>query len=108
MKTHDEKHWNACLPKWIVAFAAGMVVDKVINHTVIVLIGDQGIGKTTWIRRLLPEALSDYMHKVDMDGVMAQAYALYKSGFRYWMDKSDINVINKHNERFYAKSGEFL
>ena len=41
-----------------------------------------------------------------MDGVMAQAYALYKSGFRYWMNKSDISVINKHNERFYAKSVE--
>jgi predicted P-loop ATPase len=202
VKTHDEKHWNVCLRKWIVAFAAGMMVDKIINHTVIVLIGDQGVGKTTWIRRLLTEALSDYMgtstvlndskdtsiqlsecgliildeiesltkkelaalkeyltrsnvhirkpfgrftvnlvrrasvicslnredlltdttgsrrflcfkvseidyqHKVDMDGVMAQAYALYKSGFRFWMDKSDITVINKHNERFYAKSVE--
>ena len=61
VKTHDEKHWNGCLKKWIVAFAAGMVVDKIINHTVIVLIGDQGIGKTTFIRRILPEALSEYL-----------------------------------------------
>jgi GTPase SAR1 family protein len=202
VKTHDDKHWNICLRKWIVAFAAGMIVDNIINHTVIVLIGDQGIGKTTFIRRLLPQALSDYLgtstmlsdnkdtsiqlsecgliildeiesltkkelaalkeyltrvnvhirkpfgrftvnlvrrasvicslnredlltdttgsrrflcfkvseidyqHTVDMDGVMAQAFALYKSGFRYWMDKTDISVINKHNERFYAKSVE--
>jgi hypothetical protein len=40
------------------------------------------------------------------DPIYLQAYALYKSGFRYWMNKSDISVINKHNERFYAKSVE--
>jgi len=202
VKTHDKNHWDICLRKWIVAFAAGMIVDNIINHTVIVLIGDQGIGKTTFIRRILPQALSDYLgtstmlsdnkdtsiqlsecgliildeiesltkkelaalkefltrvnvhirkpfahftvnlvrrasvicslnredlltdttgsrrflcfkvseidyqHTVDMDGVMAQAFALYKSGFRYWMNKTDISVINKHNERFYAKSVE--
>ena len=63
---------------------------------------------TTGSRRFLCFKVSeiDYQHTVDMDGVMAQAFALYKSGFRYWMDKSDISVINKHNERFYAKSVE--
>ena len=35
--------------------------DKIINHTVFVLIVNQRIGEITFIRRLLPEALSEYM-----------------------------------------------
>ena len=35
--------------------------DKIINHTVFVLIVNQSIGEITFIRRLLPQALSDYL-----------------------------------------------
>ena len=35
--------------------------DKVINHTVIVFSGKQGIGKTTWVERLVPKQLKEYL-----------------------------------------------
>lgn len=35
--------------------------DKAINQTVIVFSGKQGVGKTTWIERLIPRELKEYM-----------------------------------------------
>ena len=35
--------------------------DKVINHTVIVFSGKQGLGKTTWVEKLVPRPLKEYL-----------------------------------------------
>ena len=35
--------------------------DKVINHTVIVFSGKQGLGKTTWVEKLVPKQLKEYL-----------------------------------------------
>ena len=40
----------------------GCVLDeKVINHTVIVFSGKQGLGKTTWVEKLVPKQLKEYL-----------------------------------------------
>jgi len=202
VKTTDKKYWDFCFRKWFVAYVGSMIDDDTINHTVIVLTGGQGLGKSTWIKRLVSPSLSqylcpsiqgadskdvsifltenilimldelenlnrrdlavfkelitrpkvkirrpygrnmvnlprrasfiasvnyehiltdmtgtrrylcfqvidvDYEHNVDMDGVMAQAYALYKSGFQYWFDKEEIRELNLKNDDFRAKSIE--
>lgn len=202
VKTEDDAYWAFCFRKWFVAYAASLVNDETINHTVIVLVGSQGSGKTTWMKRLLPAGLSkylgtaalqpdnkdttiqltecgliildemeslnrnnlssfkemitrpeirirrpygrnsenlprrasfvasvnheqiltdtsgsrrylcskvisiDYQHTVDIDKALAQAIALYKSGFRFWFDKEEIKTLNKSNESFIAKSVE--
>ena len=48
------------LKKWLVAMVASWVDDEVVNQAVLVLIGDQGIYKTTWFSHLLPPELRDY------------------------------------------------
>jgi predicted P-loop ATPase len=202
VKTTDSEDWDICLRKWFVAFAVSLFVDKIINHTIIVLVGPQGVGKTRWSKSLLPEALMgylapgafsadnkdtqimmsecaliildelenlnrkdlaafkelitrlffkirrpygriainmihrasciasvnhnqiltdtsgtrrylchtvteiDYEHNVDIDGCMAQAFALYKSGFKFWFDQEDIKVLTLHNEAYMSKSVE--
>ncbi len=194
--TRDQTFWELCLRKWITAMVASLLDDRVVNHTVIVFTGPQGIGKTTWLQHLVPvglgkyqfsgtinpsnkdtliqlsecivinldelETLSrteqgslkelitmselrfrrpygyytdnlprrasfvgsvntgqflndttgnrrficiqvdeiDYMRKVDMDLVMAQALALYKEGFQYWFDRKEIDGLMSHNEEF--------
>ena len=35
--------------------------DKIINHTVIVFSGRQGLGKTTWVENLIPKQLREYL-----------------------------------------------
>jgi hypothetical protein len=200
VRTTDDAHWLFCFTKWFVAYAMSLIVDAVINHTVIVFVGAQGIGKTSWMKLLLPKKLSnyvgtamlhadskdtsiqlsecaliildefeslnrkdlsifkdivtrsdinirrpyghfsenltrhasftaavnhdkvltditgsrrylcftvleiDYMHTVDLDGCMAQALALYKSGFQFWFNKVQISNLTEKNEDYISKS----
>lgn len=52
--------WRQCFKKWFVAMVASWMDDDVVNHQVLVLIGRQGIYKTTWLEHLLPPALRGY------------------------------------------------
>lgn len=56
----NEKYWRACFKKWFVAMVAAWMKDDVVNHHVIVLIGRQGIFKTTWLKHLIPPELRLY------------------------------------------------
>jgi len=202
VKTEDDKYWDFCFRKWYVSLAASLIVENVINHTVIVFVGVQGLGKSSWVKLSLPkefydyfgtavmqadskdaaiqlaecaliimdelETLNkkdlaafkelitrqeirirrpygriaenlrrrasfiasvnfeqiltdtsgsrrylchkvtsiDYQHTVDIDGCMAQAIALYRSGFKHWFDQDEIRELNVHNKDFMVKSIE--
>ena len=56
--------WRLCFKKWFVAMVASWIKDEVVNHQVLVLIGRQGIFKTTWLERLIPPHLRDYCCKL--------------------------------------------
>ena len=66
----DFKDWPALFHRWLLAMVAqvrGMSRDHG-NALVPLLIGDQGTGKTTFCRQLLPPALRDYfMDDIKMD-----------------------------------------
>jgi predicted P-loop ATPase len=62
VETKSQEFWRECLKRWLVALVASVIDSKIINHTVLVLSGGQNIGKTTWIRTLLPNKLSDYYY----------------------------------------------
>jgi hypothetical protein len=53
--------WQQCFKKWLVAMVGCVLDDKVINHTVIVFSGKQGLGKTTWVEKLVPKQLKEYL-----------------------------------------------
>lgn len=57
----DILHWETCLRKWLVAVVACVLDDKEVNHTAIIFQGEQGIGKSRWIKKLIPEQLRDYL-----------------------------------------------
>ncbi|MDY0090577.1 MAG: VapE family protein [Flavobacteriaceae bacterium] len=59
--TTKQDLWEVCFKKWFVAMVACVTNDKAINQTVIVFSGKQGVGKTTWIEKLIPKPLKDYM-----------------------------------------------
>lgn len=61
-ESDDEAHkwFRKCLEKWLVAMVAGVVKDDSINHLVLILIGRQGIYKTTWFNFIIPEELRKY------------------------------------------------
>ena len=56
--------WRICFKKWFVAMVASWMYDEVVNHQVLVLIGRQGIYKTTWLEHLIPPHLRDYCCKL--------------------------------------------
>ena len=56
--------WRLCFKKWFVAMVASWMKDDIVNHQVLVLIGRQGIYKTTWLERLFPPHLRDYCCKL--------------------------------------------
>ena len=56
--------WRACFKKWFVAMVASWMKDEVVNHQVLVLIGKQGIYKTTWLEHLIPPPLRAYACKL--------------------------------------------
>lgn len=185
--------------KWLVAMLASVLDEKTVNHEILVLIGRQGIYKTTWLNNLLPPELrryfylksnsrniskddmltlsefamvcleeldemeskelnqlkalttmlhvneraayahfkevrphiasfcgtsnnkqflndlsgnrrwmpfevesidSPYEHPVDYVHVYAQAYALIKQGFHYWLEEDEMAALNVHNKQF--------
>ena len=47
VSTTDDELWQMCFRKWLVAMVGSLVKDEVVNHTVIVFSGKQGVGKTT-------------------------------------------------------------
>ena len=56
--------WKRCFKKWFVAMVASWLDEDVVNHTVLVLIGKQGCGKTTWLEQLLPPEIRRYCCKL--------------------------------------------
>ena len=60
---HAQQEWIEYFRKWFVAMVASWMYDDVVNHQVLVLIGRQGTGKTTWLEHLMPPQLRDYVTK---------------------------------------------
>ena len=58
--THDQL-WAKCLKKWLVAMVGSAIQEEIVNHTVVVFSGPQGIGKSTWILNLVPVELKNYV-----------------------------------------------
>ena len=193
------------LRKWLVAMVASWADAKVVNNVMLVLIGEQGSYKTTWLANLLPPQLRDYFYTktnsglvskddlltlaeyglvcweeldtmvpkelnklkaamtmpaineraayeryhenrphlasfcgtgnnlqflsdttgtrrwlpfevesiespltqpFDHDAIFAQAYALYRQGFRYWFDRNEILRLSQHNQQFETARSE--
>ena len=68
------------------------------------------LSDTTGTRRWLPfevESIeSPLTQPFDHDAIFAQAYALYRQGFRYWFDRPEIERLQRHNEAFEAPNME--
>ena len=56
----EQQLWKEYFRKWFVAMVASWLSDDVVNQQVLVLVGRQGIFKTTWLERLLPPELRAY------------------------------------------------
>ena len=67
-----QEYWRKCFKKWFVAMVASWMKDEVVNHTVLVLVGRQGIFKTTWLDNLIPPELRAYSSKLPLSGQISK------------------------------------
>ena len=71
-RSEADRLWRVCFKKWFVAMVASWMKDEVVNHTVLVLVGRQGIYKTTWLDRLMPPELRAYSSKLPLSGQISK------------------------------------
>ena len=57
-------------------------------------------GHRRWLPFMIEAIDSPYDHPFDYDGIYAQAYALYRNGFRYWFDDEENAELERHNRQF--------
>jgi len=48
------------LEKWLVSLVASILDSNLQNQTVFLLIGNQGVGKSRWLNKLIPSSLKEY------------------------------------------------
>jgi predicted P-loop ATPase len=77
----DNPNWHEHFKRWFVAMIASGIDSKVHNEVMLILYGPQSIGKTTFLRNLIPSSLS----------------SLFFSG-----------LINPANEEFLGHLSKFL
>lgn len=59
-ETHLGELWKPYLEKWLVASVATVLTEG-INHACLILVGGQGVGKTTWLNQLCPPEMKEFL-----------------------------------------------
>lgn len=60
VKTEDQSFWKESFRRWLVGMVACALKEEAVNQYVLILYSEQGKGKSTWIRHLLPPELGEY------------------------------------------------
>ena len=92
-KARGEELWRGCFKKWLVAMVASWMHDEVVNHQVLVLIGKQGIYKTTWLEHLIPPELRQYCCKMSNAGDLNKDERLRVAEFGL-INMDEIDALN--------------
>jgi hypothetical protein len=58
----EQELFYRMLKKWLVGMVAGWLDEEEVNSSILVLLGPQGVGKTTWFSHLLPPELRRYFN----------------------------------------------
>lgn len=85
--TTRPEFWAKCLKKWLVAVVACAIDERETNHSVLLLSGAQGLGKTTWLRNLVPPVLRDYMYSGNLDPTDKDASLMMSDCFLVILDE---------------------
>ena len=57
-------------------------------------------GNRRWLPFFVTDIDSPYSHAIPHDRLYAQAYALYREGFRYWFEADEVAELDAHNANF--------
>lgn len=65
--TVDADDFKKFLQKWLIGMVACAIHDKSVNQAAIIFVGPQGVGKSRWLNKLVPTALSKYLFVGSID-----------------------------------------
>ena len=112
-------YWEKCLRKWLVALVACACDERLENHTVLMVSGAQGLGKTTWLRNLVPPRLRQYVYSGNLDPTAKDSSLMMSDCFLIILDelsgqsRTELNqlkaLITKNSvyeRRPYARNAE--
>ncbi|WP_445453157.1 VapE domain-containing protein [Flavobacterium sp. 25HG05S-40] len=60
IKTTNQIEFSWAFKKWIVAAVSCAINEEITNQAVLIFTGEQGLGKTTWLKRIVPEQLKQF------------------------------------------------
>lgn len=95
VKVESSNIWEMCFRKWFTAMVASWLNPGVANHQVLVLIGEQGIYKTTWLDAIMPPELAQYRSKQSGTDKLDKDEQLRSAEFGL----INLDEIDKMNER---------
>jgi len=102
VKTKNSKHWEEILTKYLVGSLHCLLEENSVNDVCLVFQSGQGIGKTRWNRKLLPERFRDeYLYEGNID-TRNKDHSQYLS--QYWFIHLDELETLKTNEIGALKS----
>ena len=94
----NPEKWREYLTKWLVAVVANAMDDRQCrNHTCLVLTGEQGKFKTTFLDLLCPPALSDYQYTGKIYPQEKDVLSLIGQNFIINID-DQLKALNKRDE----------
>ncbi|HFK5571627.1 virulence-associated e family protein [Elizabethkingia meningoseptica] len=97
VNTDDPEFWKDALTRWVVAMVACSIEDKVTNQSVIVLNGGQGIGKSTFIGKILPPELCEYKYSGTINPDNKDTLILLSE--RILIDLDELGSLNRKDEK---------
>lgn len=98
IKIKNDQHWRLYLTKWLVASVANVFeLESCTNHTMLVLCGEQGTYKTTWLNKLNPARLDkDYFFTGNLNIESSDCNTYLAEKFIINMDDQMRDLLTKH------------
>lgn len=94
----NPEKWNEYLTKWLIAVVANAMTDVGCqNHTCLVLTGEQGKFKTTWLDYLCPKSLKSYLFTGKIDPQSKDTLTLIAEYLFINID-DQLKALNKRDE----------
>lgn len=98
VKVKNNANWYNYFKKWLIAVVANAFHDhKCDNHTMLVLTGDQGKFKTTWLENLCPKSLKKYLYTGKLN-LESKDVLTYIAEFLFVNIDDQLKQLNKKDE----------
>lgn len=94
--TTTVKEWPRLLRKWLMS-SIHCGLGRGENQAMLLLIGGQGVGKTTWINKMCPKALQPYSHTGHIEVSLNSESTQNRLAEKFWLNVDDMlgNALHK-------------